>query len=104
MRAKTAVEPVTNLAPEQFAGKHANPSQELVKRAGLPLAGNNLYLLPNNTYVYCEWADAMPNTVFDEGTWSFSGSILELKSAPEISWDSKLERRFLAAHRPSHNQ
>jgi hypothetical protein len=54
MQAKTAVEPITNLTPEQFAGKYANPSQELVKRVGPPLARNNLYLFPYNTYVYCE--------------------------------------------------
>ena len=102
LRAKTPVESVKNLTPVQFAGQYANPSKEVVKRVGPPLSGNNLYLFPDKTYVYCEWSDILPNTVYDKGTWNFSGNILELKSAQEISWNPELERRFLAVHRLTH--
>jgi hypothetical protein len=44
----------------------------------------------------------MQNTVFDKGAWSFSEGVLRLKSAPEITWDSRLERTFLAVRRASH--
>jgi hypothetical protein len=30
----------------------------------------------------------MPNTVFDKGIWGVDGDILELKSDPEIVWNS----------------
>jgi hypothetical protein len=103
LRAKTPVETVKNLTPVQFAGQYANPSKEVVKRVGPPLSGNNLYLFPDKTYIYCQWSDILPNTVYDKGTWNFSGGVLELKSAQEISWAPELERRFLAVHRPSHD-
>jgi hypothetical protein len=102
IRAKITVNPVTALTAVQFAGRYANPSKELIKRIGPVLDGNNLYIFPDNTYVYCAWADIMPNTVLDKGTWNFSDSVLELKSAADITWDPNLERRFLAVRRPSH--
>jgi len=103
MRAKTALDPVTSLTAVQIAGQYASPPKELIKRVGPPLAGNNLYIFPDKTYVYCEWADVMENTVFDKGTWSFAEGVLELKSDPEIRWNPRLERRFLAVRRPSHS-
>ena len=102
LRAKTAVDPVANLLPEQIAGQYANPSGELVKRFGPAEVGNNLYIFPDRTYVYCEWAVVMPNTVFDKGTWSFTGGVLELRSDREVTWNPDLERRFLAVRRASH--
>ena len=103
VRAKIAVEPVTNLTPAQFAGQYRNPSKELINRVGPPLSGNDLYIFPDGIFVYCEWDDIMPTTVFDKGTWSLSGDILELKSAIEVTWSPHLERRFLAVRRQSHS-
>jgi hypothetical protein len=102
LQAKTAVDPVANLLPEQIAGQYANPSKELVKHVGPPLVGNNLYLFPDKTYVYCEWAVVMPTTVFDKGTWSFAGGLLELTSDQIVTWNPDLERRFLVVRRTSH--
>jgi hypothetical protein len=102
IRAKTAVDPVASLTSPQIAGQYANPSKELIKLVGPPLRGNNLYIFPDNTYVFCKWADIMQNTVYDKGTWSFSDSVIELKSDPEIRWDPELERKFLVIHRSSH--
>ena len=102
IRAKISVDSLTNLTGVQIAGQYANPSKELIKRTGPPLSGENLYIFPDNSYVYCQWADVMLNTVFDKGIWSFDSGILELKSDPEIVWDSELERKFLAVRRPSH--
>jgi hypothetical protein len=102
IQAKTAVDLVTNLTPTQIAGQYPNPSKELVKRVGPPLSGKRLYIFPDKTYVYCEWADISPNTVFDKGTWIFEAGVLELRSDPEITWNSRLERKFLAVRRLSH--
>jgi hypothetical protein len=93
---------VASLTSPQIAGQYANPSKELIKLVGPPLRGNNLYIFPDNTYVFCKWADIMQNTVYDKGTWSFSDSVIELKSDPEIRWDPELERKFLVIHRSSH--
>ena len=104
LRAKIAVDPVTELTPVQFAGQYSNPSKEVMKRwGGGTLSEDNLYIFPDKTYIYCEWADIMPTIVIDMGTWSFIGGVLELKSDPEITWDHRLERRFLAVRRPAHN-
>jgi hypothetical protein len=102
IQAKMPVVQVTNLTPVQIAGQYKNPSNELIKRVGGVLEGNSLYIFPDNTYVYCEWADIMPNTVYDKGAWSFSEGILQLKSDAEITWDPQVERTFLAVRRPSH--
>jgi hypothetical protein len=102
IQAKTAVDLVTNLTPTQIAGQYANPSKELVKRVGPPLGGKRLYIFPDKTYVYCEWTDITPNTVFDKGTLTFEAGVLELRSDPEITWNSRLERKFLAVRRLSH--
>jgi hypothetical protein len=102
IRARISVDSLPNLTGIQIAGMYANPSKELIKQTGPPLAGEKLYIFPDNSYVYCEWADVMLNTVFDKGIWNLDGDILELKSDPEIVWDPELERRFLLVRRPSH--
>jgi len=104
VRAKIAVESVTNLTPTELSGQYRNPSKELINRVRPPLSGNDLYIFPDKTFVYCEWADVMSNTVFDKGTWSFAGDILELKSASEVTWAPHLERRFLAVRRHSQSR
>jgi hypothetical protein len=102
LRAKIPVDPVTDLTPLKIAGQYANPGKELVRRIGGALSGDVLYIFPDNTYVYCEWADIMPTTVFDKGTWDISDGILKLTSSPEITWNPGVERRFLVVHRRSH--
>ena len=104
LRTKIAVDPVTNVTPVQFAGQYANPSKEVMKSwGGGTLSRDDLYIFPDKTYIYCRWADILPTTVYDKGTWSFVGEILELKSDPQITWDPELERKFLAVRRPAHN-
>ena len=101
IRAKTPVDSVPHLE-ERIAGHYVNPSKELIKQTGPALAGENLYIFPDNSYVYCEWTDVMLNTVFDKGTWTLAGGILVLRSDPEITWNPELERRFLAVRRVAH--
>jgi hypothetical protein len=101
VQARTPVDIITNLTTAQFAGQYTYPSSDLRKRVGPSLSGNDLYLFPDKTYVYCEWSDIVPTTVYDKGIWNVSAGILELKSDPEITWDPELERRFLVIHRSS---
>lgn len=101
IRAKTGVNAITNPTPLQIAGEYRNPSKEEIKRIGGALSGARLFIFPDSTYVYCEWADVMPQTVFDMGTWNFSDGVLQLSSSPEIKWDPRLERGFLDVRRSS---
>lgn len=101
LRAKIPVDPVTDLTPVKIAGQYENPGKELIRRIGGALSGDVLYIFPDNTYVYCEWADIMPTTVYDKGTWDISDGILKLTSSPKIAWNPEVERRFLVVHRRS---
>jgi hypothetical protein len=104
IRARIAVDSLPNLTAVRIAGQYANPSKELVKRVGPPLHGENLYIFSDKSYLYCKWDDEMPKTVFDKGTWTLAGDVLELKSDPEVVWDSKLERRLLVLRRSSRKE
>jgi hypothetical protein len=108
IRARTLVEAVSVGSSEQLAGRYTSTSKELGKRIGGFLSGDDLYLLPDGTYIYCEWADIEPTTVYDKGTWMATGGLVELKSDPEVTWDPgkyrRYDRRYAAFHRTSRNK
>ena len=87
LRAKTPVEAVATPSLAELAGRYTTTSKELGKRVGPFLAGDDLYLFPDGTYIYREWADIAPVTVHDMGTWSVEEGLVKLKSGPEVSWD-----------------
>lgn len=101
IRARILVEPVGKSTSAQLAGRYTSESEELRKRTGNFLDGDDLYLFPDGTYVYCEWGDNEPLTVYDKGAWTFSGGTIELRSDHEITWEPKTERRFVVVHRNS---
>jgi len=101
LRAKIAVEPVAKVAPAQLAGHYTSTSEEQQRRFGGALSGDYLYLFPDETYIYCEWADIEPLTIYDKGRWAYDGAFLQLRSSPEITWDPKLQRKYLLLHRAS---
>jgi hypothetical protein len=65
------------------------------------LAGDELHLFPDGTYVYCEWADVEPLTVHDKGQWRSSGGLLALTSDADITWDPGAERQYIVVRRTS---
>lgn len=107
LRAKTPVEAVAGANFEQLVGRYTSESKELRKRIGGFLSGDDLYLFPDGSYIYCEWADIEPTTVHDKGTWKATGGLVELKSDPEVTWDPgkyrRYDRRYAAFHRSSRN-
>jgi hypothetical protein len=107
LRAKTAVDAVASASYEQLAGRYTSESKELRKRIGGFLSGDQLYLFPDGTYIYCEWADIEPTTVHDKGTWKATEGLVELKSDHEVTWDPgkyrQYDRRYAAFHRRSRN-
>jgi hypothetical protein len=107
LRAKTPVDPVVYANVERLAGKYTTTSSELRKRVGPFLAGDDLYLFPDGTYIYCEWADIEPVTVHDKGTWSMAEGLVQLKSGPDVTWDPGkyrwYDRTYVAVRRSSRN-
>ncbi len=65
----------------------------------------NLYLFPNGSYIYTEWADILPETVFDRGRWSVVGGVLTLESNAAITWETSNEKQYVVVRykkRPAH--
>jgi hypothetical protein len=87
LRAKVSIKSVADASIERLAGHYANTSKELGERVGGFLSGDDLYLFPDGTYIFCEWSDVSPVTISDKGTWTLAKNSVELKSGPEITWD-----------------
>jgi len=101
IQAKTPVELVGTHSSVGIAGQYANPSRELRKLIGAGLSGDDLYIFPDKTYIYCQWSDISPYAITDKGAWTFSGGVLELNSDSDITWNTRLDRHFLAVRRLS---
>ena len=65
---------------EGLAGHYANPGPSINNSTfgGYALFGRDLYLFPDSTYIYLEWADIMPSTIYGKGTWAVSNSVVHL--------------------------
>jgi hypothetical protein len=61
-----------------------------------------LYLFPDGTYLFVQRASIMPATIFDKGHWRVVSDVLEVSSAPDVTWNPDLERKFLILRRTSH--
>jgi len=101
LQAKVSVESLASIDMSGIAGHYANPPKELAKQLGGFLDGNDLYLFPDGTYVYCEWADIQPLTVYDKGRWTFADGAVELKSDPDVTWNPEADRTYVAVRRRS---
>jgi hypothetical protein len=73
------------------------PSAELVGTwsFGGGLGGSFLYLFEDQTYIFTEWADIMPETVYHKGTWQVDDRVLTLAVDPDVTWDRPGDYRFL---------
>jgi len=61
------------------------------------LSGRTLYIFADHTYIYCEWADIEPLTIYDKGSWSLVNRILAFKADADVSWKQRLfDRRHMA--------
>ena len=87
---------LTSVQPSIVAlsGKYSNPGPDLKKRV-VPLGGRDLYLFPNGSYIYTEWTDNLPETVFDRGRWSVAGGVLKLESNATITWETSNEKQYV---------
>lgn len=65
--------------PKDLAG-HFTDSQELSEAGIVLFTGSELYLFPDQSYVYTEWGCELPETIYDKGTWSYTKGLILLKS------------------------
>jgi hypothetical protein len=61
------------------SGHYSDPGASVKERVGPGLSGSDLYLFPDKTYVYIEWADILPPTIYEKGKWKFENSFIFLE-------------------------
>jgi len=101
LRAKVRVESVLASSLSSLAGRYTSASSELGKTWGGGFtSGKDLYLFADGTFLYCEWADIEPLTIYDKGTWSTSNGRLTLASEPATPSSLRPEAEYLVVRRP----
>lgn len=76
-------------------GRYSSESPSLAKRIGGGfLSGGSLYLLHDGRYVYTEWADVEPETIYQAGAWRFLDGLVVLLPAGEAA-GALTDRSFL---------
>jgi hypothetical protein len=63
---------------------------------GPGLSGSELYLFADHTYIHTQWADVIPETIYDKGRWALSGGALTLSPDADIVWRTTNDRTYLA--------
>jgi len=53
--------------------------------SGAGLSGRELYLFPDNTYMFTDWSDMREETVCDRGSWTISFDLVALSSDKSFS-------------------
>ena len=101
LQTKVSIKSFSNADMSSIAGHYANPPRELARQLGGFLSGDDLYLFPDGTYIYCEWADIQPLAIYDKGRWTFANGAVELKSDPDVTWDPEADRIYVAVRRRS---
>src|ERR1051325_3677325 len=85
---RPSVPSVVAIAPADWrhslAG-HYEPATSLSNPRIPALSGDDLYLFPDKTYIYIEWSDILPETIYDKGIWTFDGQFIRLQSDRTVS-------------------
>jgi hypothetical protein len=100
LQVRVAVEKVPELSGAALAGRYTSTSKELAARVGGFLSGEDLYVCPDGSYVYTEWADVESTTVYDKGRWTVVSGLLQLTSDSDVTWSPRAERDYIAIRRP----
>ena len=58
------------------------------------LSGRILYVFGDRTYIYCDWTDVQPETIYAKGRWSLDKGVLVFKTDSAVTW-----KRVLIDHR-----
>lgn len=99
MASRLPLEVVRADSGSELAGHYTGQTSELQSRVGPFLSGEDLYLFPDGSYLYCQWADVMPRTIYDKGRWLASDGVLSLVSDSDVRWEPEVERQHLLVRR-----
>src|SRR5438309_11043620 len=91
LQAKVQVDPINGVSPQRLAGKYSNPPKEF--QGGL--SGDDLYLFPDGTYIYCERADIEPLTSRHKGAWKLPHGLVVLISDKDVTWDTDKLQKYV---------
>jgi len=70
-----------SVTPAAIVGRYSRQTPQLASLIGGGfLGGENLYLFWDGRYVYTEWADVEPETIYETGLWYRDGSLVVLKA------------------------
>jgi len=100
LRSKLAVDPIPVLTKDAIAGHFTTSSEELGRRVGPFLGGDDLYLFPDAAYLYHVWSDIPPATIRDNGVWVILGDEIVLTPDSDIIWNPGADRRYVLVPRP----
>jgi hypothetical protein len=64
------------------------------------LSGSKLYLFEERSYIYTEWADIEPETIYDKGHWTTGRGALNLVPDSDVTWVRPFSRRYLTLRSP----
>ncbi|PKO19821.1 hypothetical protein CVU37_02195 [candidate division BRC1 bacterium HGW-BRC1-1] len=78
---REAVRSPDPLTTASVAGYYADPGP--TKKGAL--SGFDLYLFPDETFIYLEWADIMPRTIMSKGAWALENGYVALHDDGETS-------------------
>jgi len=70
----------SSLNVENISGHYCTLGPSMKERRGGALSGSELYLFPDNTYIYLKWADILPLTIYEKGQWDINNSFIILHS------------------------
>ena len=104
LAARVPVVAVEVATPLDLAGRYTGQTRELRSRVGPFLSGEDLYLFPDGTYLYCEWGDIVPKTIYDKGKWVARNGTVEFVSDADIAWEPGFDRRHVLVRRTSHQR
>jgi len=96
--------PENQLTSKEISGHYADPGKASRKRGGPALSGSDLYLFPDQKYIYMRWADILPPTIYDKGTWTLKNGFVTLKSDKSVQQkDFPKDQTYIALTAPATN-
>ena len=76
----------------QFFAGHFSSAAEIAKSPPPELSGEDLYLFPDKSYINVEWADILPDAIYDKGRWEYEGDYVRLHSDYSVPKNPKVKR------------
>ena len=70
---------------ENISGYYCTSGSSMKEQMGGALSGAELYLFPDNTYIYLRWADIFPLTIYEKGQWNIHNGFIVLDNDGSVS-------------------